>query len=1210
MKKIWEFVIKEQNKIFIGLFFILGLLVFHWFKNESFISGGSFYWPLNFLDYFKDTIAGWRTAELFGSHNLRQYAYLFPFVIAGIPFFAIFNSSLIYEIFFFYICFVFSGLSAYLLLRRYKLDNLVCFVAAIFYMFSPFALITVWYLSIGFYFPFYAFLPLFTLLFLDYVEGKRNLAITLILIFITPLATTFGNPAFLLLIAALAFIYVLTNLIVNRQGLLNIFKKTVWFFIFFLLLNSFWLLPFVLDLNNQYVSADNVSGLNTIDDKENIALNSFSNLENWRNFGLWSFHAETNKDYYYPWHENYRKTGFILLSFITAIALLFSLFYKEKNNFKDKTFWLITFLIFFTLNVFSSSPLKDALFFIYDKFPFLERAFRAGGTKYGFIYTLAFAVLLAFGLQFLRRKIKSFILLFLIPIFIVSYPFITGDVIYKGGKYLQEYYAQVPAEYKMLRNFLHQQDLIGRSLVFPTASFYNYYNNWKSGYAGSDYIKEIAADEIISISDQRLVPLIYLFAKIDKTTLTKMLDLLNIGQVIFRSDYDNNGKFYSFDESLVSFPENKKIYEDNIFQVFQREQYLPRFYVPEKIFLADGDYQNLPFILSNKNFDNQSAVIFMDENPKNSASAKLEQNTIINSREIEIKTISPNETLSKQIEIYKQVFSQKEFKWQSLNSRKYIAKSYPGWKNIIRLDGQNKDSILSFNNPQSAPYTFPSFSREAWNAKDSSLIYLKTGNTELAINGFILSNSQERKLIRPVHVFWDTGWYGMETKPMPQIIKIPAQQKVIFQIDSLIDSNAQIELSYDTNLSWQDLKPDTFLIKNNINQWAYVINCQQGDEFLRLGKKDASCPYEKLLKKYSSTQFNVFNGLLVYLQNGSKETIIKGFTSNGQEVKPVAVFGSFLPDGYLGLDKEISYPITIPADEKLIAYLTDAKDLEPLVNIVTDNFICQSNKFSAQNNSQEIFAYNYLDDQETLLPHKLGQCNLENASYTYLEINNKSSEVINLKNLLSEKRDDQPIIFASCDNNVYSSKEVNNGFLIPAGSKGTVVVKNNLDDKLFLNTYEIASSNKIKHLPQYNFERISGTKYQVKISGAADDFLLVFSEKFNPGWKASPRGMQANKLKEWFENNILAEKDHFLANGYANSWWLEIEKICQKPNQCVKNADNTYNFELMIEFQPKQWFYFGLLISGTTLAGCLGYLAYVKIKSLRLKRKNKKIKTA
>jgi len=79
----------------------------------------------------------------------------------------------------------------------------------------------------------------------------------------------------------------------------------------------------------------------------------------------------------------------------------------------------------------------------------------------------------------------------------------------------------------------------------------------------------------------------------------------------------------------------------------------------------------------------------------------------------------------------------------------------------------------------------------------------------------------------------------------------------------------------------------------------------------------------------------------------------------------------------------------------------------------------------------------------------------------------------------------------------------------------------------------------------------------------------------------------------WFEKPIVDNENHIMTNGYANSWVLNTDKICNEHGQavCIKNTNGTYDFEIVVEFWPQRLFYGGLLISGATLAISLVYLA-------------------
>ena len=74
-------------------------------------------------------------------------------------------------------------------------------------------------------------------------------------------------------------------------------------------------------------------------------------------------------------------------------------------------------------------------------------------------------------------------------------------------------------------------------------------------------------------------------------------------------------------------------------------------------------------------------------------------------------------------------------------------------------------------------------------------------------------------------------------------------------------------------------------------------------------------------------------------------------------------------------------------------------------------------------------------------------------------------------------------------------------------------------------------------------------------------------------------------------------------NGFLNGWFVDTAELCQVESYkvhkvesgglnsaCVLNSDGSYDIEMVIEFFPQRWFYLGLLISGATFLGCIGYL--------------------
>jgi hypothetical protein len=93
-----------------------------------------------------------------------------------------------------------------------------------------------------------------------------------------------------------------------------------------------------------------------------------------------------------------------------------------------------------------------------------------------------------------------------------------------------------------------------------------------------------------------------------------------------------------------------------------------------------------------------------------------------------------------------------------------------------------------------------------------------------------------------------------------------------------------------------------------------------------------------------------------------------------------------------------------------------------------------------------------------------------------------------------------------------------------------------------------------------------------------------------------PKG---NIFETWFQKP-LPEENHLVANGYANSWVIDVDEVCDPKNNssnssgasCVRNDDGSYDFEMVVEFWPQRLFYIGAGISGLTLLACLLYLGY------------------
>lgn len=178
------------------------------------------------------------------------------------------------------------------------------------------------------------------------------------------------------------------------------------------------------------------------------------------------------------------------------------------------------------------------------------------------------------------------------------------------------------------------------------------------------------------------------------------------------------------------------------------------------------------------------------------------------------------------------------------------------------------------------------------------------------------------------------------------------------------------------------------------------------------------------------------------------------------------------------------------------------------------------------------------------------------------------------------------------------------------------------------------SSKERQEPPKIEFKKINPTRYVVNVKGAKNPFTLVFSESFHEGWKAYIRNKQevrggrleardwgqkaASNLKPLSSNNEpwsalwtawkdkgkrIEIKDHFVVNGYANGWIVPIEQMLEVRGQRLEGEKRIpENFEIVLEFKPQRLFEVGVIISATTLLGCIGYIGY----DFSRRRKNKR----
>lgn len=103
--------------------------------------------------------------------------------------------------------------------------------------------------------------------------------------------------------------------------------------------------------------------------------------------------------------------------------------------------------------------------------------------------------------------------------------------------------------------------------------------------------------------------------------------------------------------------------------------------------------------------------------------------------------------------------------------------------------------------------------------------------------------------------------------------------------------------------------------------------------------------------------------------------------------------------------------------------------------------------------------------------------------------------------------------------------------------------------------------------PQVAWKQVDLTSYSVEISGSTSPFVLVFLERFDPGWSALVNGEQIGL--------------HFPVLGYANAWLI----------------DRRGDFVVGLTYSPQAILDFGNLITGGGYVMLASYLAWALVSS-------------
>jgi len=148
-------------------------------------------------------------------------------------------------------------------------------------------------------------------------------------------------------------------------------------------------------------------------------------------------------------------------------------------------------------------------------------------------------------------------------------------------------------------------------------------------------------------------------------------------------------------------------------------------------------------------------------------------------------------------------------------------------------------------------------------------------------------------------------------------------------------------------------------------------------------------------------------------------------------------------------------------------------------------------------------------------------------------------------------------------------------FKLPAkehGDRSKMFVENISVKRIYKNNIALIENNSKNAIfvPELTFNKVSPTKYEVKVSNVSNPYILVFLETYSKQWNI--------KMKN---GETINNMPHFKVNGYANGWY-------------IPNSENYQEF--VISYKPQGLFTVGftVFVSVTIIFLVLSFLAFRK----------------
>lgn len=660
------------NNIYVIIILLLSLATFTWFKGDYIFNGDFGFFDVTqsfYKNFFRWDI--YNSSGVFNSQDfLFNFGYMLPFKILGFIF--SFSAS---EKIMFYLWIASAGLGVYYLCRVIELSKISSFFAGCLYIFNVYSLMYIFTFGSGGVPIIYVFLPFIFALIIKGIKEKRGFvyATVINLIILFGFGVAYVNPVYVIVIFCVASLYLLYSIffcsIDKKESLVKI-KFFISYLFIFLVINLFWLVPFLQEsfstVKNLFLySSGETSAI------EKIIRVSYNPSGLFNLLGFWALHATFRGNPYYSYGDYYNQPSIVIISYLLPIIVFSAIFFIRRKNLKSKDalFWyILTLLCLFLVGAAKmSGAISDIFLNIMGMSQFISGGFRNIATKIGPILILGYSILFGFSAYSLANIFKNRTLkyafystLFVLVIIILPLPLWQGKQLTDINNYFPSSNVKIPDYCWDLKNRISSQKIDYRMSTLPVIKYYNTNLKWEYGYGAANFYSAIFNKPALSKNiGQSYATILKIGELINDSNFSdinlKLLSLYNAKYSIYFGD--TYWDLVAGNNEVL--PENKKIIESyyasnihdgslveeqfgklGLFDI-NKKYFLPHFYTSKKNIVSLGDLKNLPSIVSRDDYQIRSTIFFKEQNEGKDEILDNLNGKVNGNQEVEFKKVNP-----------------------------------------------------------------------------------------------------------------------------------------------------------------------------------------------------------------------------------------------------------------------------------------------------------------------------------------------------------------------------------------------------------------------------------------------------------------------------------------------------------------------------------------------------------------------------------------